>query len=154
MFSDITRIWLLWCLARFSLCLRNNILWSQHRYWSWYRSVPSASLFSVRTCVFCSGRSFQSTVRPLVVGTWPPCDEQESQRMQVHRTLVLKMSLPVGFRQCGIWVFNMSTDHCTDLTKTHAQTVDIRLCFFMTVHIGQSPIRCVTQQDFGFQQVF
>ena len=29
--------------------------------------------------VFRLGRSFQSTVRPLVVETWPSCDEQESQ---------------------------------------------------------------------------
>ena len=62
--------------------------------------------------VFCSGRRFQSTVDPWLLGTWPSFDEQEIHGKRVQWTLVLKMSLPVGFGQCGILVFNNSTDHC------------------------------------------
>ena len=127
---------------------------SLHRYWS----DPSVSLHLVHTGIGCC-QSFLFGPQTSVDGetlfwTWLSCDERESKGMQVQRTLILRMSLPVGFRQYGIWDFNNSTDHCTELTKKHAQTVDIRLCSFHDVRIGQSPIRCVTKTSFRLSTSF
>ena len=94
------------------------------------QSDPSVPLYLVHTCVGCC-QSFLVGPQISVDGETLGCC-WDKQGMQVQRTLVLRMSLSVGFWHCGIWVFHNPTDHCTEFTRSMHRRWTFDCAVFMT----------------------